>query len=508
MVERLFERLSFRQARSTVLVAILLGLLAMGVEFYLDVRNEREAITETARQVVRIVQEPASKASYDLDRTLAANVLDGLFSYQPIYHASLHNEFGRLAMKSRPPVQTWWRWLSEWLFGGNLEVRVPLTYHPMGRGPLDVGEIRVGVDIHLAATAFLNRAGTTIVNGFLRNVLLGLVLTAVFHFMVTKPILAICRDMERVTPDAPSSRLIRFPEGHRNNELGFLVGRFNELLTAFGATLKQRDQYEADLQAARRRAEEASHAKSQFLATMSHELRTPLNAIIGFSELIRSDHADDVSAHADYAGEILTSGNRLLAIINDILDLAEMDTGDRRLAFEPVDMRGLLGHSLGLVDPLMRERYIRAQVDVPDGVPPALADARALRQAIVNLLLNAAKFTPEGGSVTVGVQAEGGMLLIDVSDTGIGIAPENIPRATEAFWQEENFLSRRHGGTGLGLPIAKVLVEMHGGTLSIRSTLGKGTTVRIEVPAVVPGAAAVSPEARSGSPLQSIVSRA
>ena len=191
MVGRLSERLSVRQARSTVLVAVLLGFFAMGTEFYLDVRNERESITETAHQVVRIVQEPASKASYDLDRVLAANVLEGLFSYRPIYHASLHNEFGRLAAKNRLPVQTWWRWLSELLFGGNIEVTVPLTYHPMGRGPLEVGEIRVAVDIHLAATAFLNRAGTTIVNGFLRNLMLGFVLTAVFHFMVTKPILAI-----------------------------------------------------------------------------------------------------------------------------------------------------------------------------------------------------------------------------------------------------------------------------------------------------------------------------
>ncbi|HEV7372500.1 sensor histidine kinase, partial [Arenibaculum sp.] len=420
------KRLSFRQARNTVLIAVLLGIAVTAIELFFEVERERAAIADTVQQVVRIVQEPAAKATYDLDRQLAAGVLDGLFSYRPIYRASVYNEFGLLAAEERLPAAHSMRWLSEWLFGGNLEVEVPLTYVPVGRSAIEVGEIRVSIDIHQAASTFLSRSGTTIVNGLVRNLVLGLLLTAIFYVMVTKPILAVSRDMETVTPDDPSARKVRCPEGHAHDEIGFLVGRINELLSAFGATLGQRDQFAADLMAARRRAEEASRAKSQFLATVSHELRTPLNAIIGFSELIKADGAHGAEAHADYAGEILTSGNQLLAIINDILDLAEIDTGMQKLAIEPVEVGRMFDKCIRMLDGAVRDRRIDLRVTVAADLPPALADARALRQIVVNLLSNALKFTPEGGAVELSAVPDRGRIAMVVADNGIGIAPEHL----------------------------------------------------------------------------------
>jgi uncharacterized membrane protein len=165
MVARFAKRLSFRQARNTVVIAIVLGLFVTAIELAFEVERERETIADTVQQVVRIVQEPAAKATYDLDRKLAAGVLDGLFSYRPIYSASVHNEFGLLAEADREPVAHSMRWLSEWLFGGNMEITVPLSYVPIGRGAINVGEIRVNVDIHQAASAFLSRSGATIIYG-------------------------------------------------------------------------------------------------------------------------------------------------------------------------------------------------------------------------------------------------------------------------------------------------------------------------------------------------------
>ena len=429
MVARLVERLSFRQARNTVILAILLGLFATAAEFVFEVRKERAVITDTVQQIVRIVQEPAAKATYDLDAALAAKVLDGLFSYKPIYKASVFNEFGRLAGQERTPVQHPLRWVSEWLFGGNIEVAVPLSYMQSGRSELQVGEVRVSADIHLAAASFLGRAGATAVNGLIRNLLLGLVLTAMFHVMVTKPILTVSRDMQRVTPNDPSARKVRYPDGHRTDEIGFLVGRINELLDAFGTTLEQRDRFAADLIAARKRAEEASQAKSQFLATVSHELRTPLNAIIGFSELIKIDgdaEGKRAASYADFAGEILDSGNQLLAIIGAILDLAEIDTGWQKLVREQVDVHALLEGSVEALDAVIRERGIGLRTRIEPDLPLVRADGQALRQVIADLMSNAVKFTSPGGIVEIGAKERDGAVAITVADTGIGIAPEHL----------------------------------------------------------------------------------
>jgi signal transduction histidine kinase len=242
---------------------------------------------------------------------------------------------------------------------------------------------------------------------------------------------------------------------------------------------------ERDLRAAKETAELASRSKSEFLANMSHELRTPLNAIIGFSELIRDGLFGPVgnAKYLEYAGDIHSSGQHLRELIDDILDLSKIEAGKLELHEEVVDMTEVIDSCLTLVAERAREAGLELERRVPGGLSGLWADKRNLKQIVLNLLSNAVKFTPAGGrvAVTAGIAPDRGF-EIAVSDTGIGIGPEDISRTLEPFVQVDSTFSRRHEGTGLGLPLSKAMIELNGGSLHIESELGIGTTVTVRFP--------------------------
>ena len=252
---------------------------------------------------------------------------------------------------------------------------------------------------------------------------------------------------------------------------------------------------ELDLQ--RRRAEDASRAKSMFLANMSHELRTPLNAILGFGQLLLSDAAGSLNERQKrYVEHILESGRHLLDIINDILDLSRVEAGKVEMKVEPTSVKEVVREGLAMVQMKARNHNISLSMDVEDGLEVP-ADPRMLKQILFNLLSNAVKFTPDGGSVKVTAKRakaeelpkrpeteglEGEWAVVSVSDTGIGIAPEDQDRIWREFEQVDNELSRRYEGTGLGLPLTKRLVELHGGRIWVESEPGKGSTFTFVLP--------------------------
>jgi len=232
---------------------------------------------------------------------------------------------------------------------------------------------------------------------------------------------------------------------------------------------------------ARERAEAASRAKSQFLANMSHELRTPLNAILGFSEMIVA-HAADPEKHYEYADLIHTSGKHLLALINDVLDLAKIEAGKFELRESEIDLARLLQENVGLV----RERAVRAQLQLKLETDASLllwADERALKQIVLNLLSNAIKFTQAGGTITVFAETGDETVRFGVADSGTGIAPEDLDRVFQSFGQGRHDIATNDKGTGLGLPIAKGLTEAHGGTITLESRVGAGTRATVILPA-------------------------
>ncbi len=227
----------------------------------------------------------------------------------------------------------------------------------------------------------------------------------------------------------------------------------------------------------------ANKSKSIFLATMSHELRTPLNAILGFSEIIQSEIVGPAVSprYRDYAGDIHSSGMLLLSIVNDILDMARFEVGTLRFAPDVVDIR----ETLERVRRLIAARAIEGGVQIEVSADRRLAgwaDDEKLRQALLNLAFNAVKFTPRGGSVALRADRDGEFVRIAVSDTGVGIAPEDISKALTPFQQIENGMQRRREGTGLGLPLAKQYIEKQGGRFELKSALGAGTTVTVWIP--------------------------
>ncbi|HEX5211843.1 MAG TPA: ATP-binding protein [Pseudolabrys sp.] len=231
------------------------------------------------------------------------------------------------------------------------------------------------------------------------------------------------------------------------------------------------------------RAEEANQAKSKFLANMSHELRTPLNAIIGFSEIMESGMFGPLGAekYNEYCTDIRSSGQYLLDVINDILDMAKIEAGRMRLDIEELDLHSLMAEALRVVSARAQDK----QLELIANISPELglrADRRAVKQIMLNLLSNAVKFTAAGGRVTVRGRAADSCIVFVVADTGIGIDKEALARLGRPFEQVESQLTKSHHGSGLGLAIAKSLVELHGGRMRIRSTLGKGTLVVVRMP--------------------------
>ena len=252
---------------------------------------------------------------------------------------------------------------------------------------------------------------------------------------------------------------------------------------------------EQALDLARTAAEQADAAKTRFLATMSHELRTPLNAIIGFSEMIVQEEALMLNAarRKEYAQLINDSGQHLLSVVNGILDMSKMESGNFEITPEPFAPRAALINCCSLLALKARENGIDLVTRMPEDLPVMTGDPRAFKQVALNLVSNAIKFTERGGTVTVSAGIEGARLVLRVTDTGVGIAADDLKRIGDPFFQAGKTYQRRHEGTGLGLSIVKSLVGLHAGELTVQSKIDEGTTVTVSLPL------AFTPQADSSS---------
>ena len=320
---------------------------------------------------------------------------------------------------------------------------------------------------------------------------------------ISRPLVELTEAAESVA----GSDFARRVDVTRHDELGRLGIAFNKMVEglresrdrleekvaertrALNESLDQLRAGEATLQQAKAQAEQANHAKSDFLAKMSHELRTPLNSIIGFSEILEEQSIGSLNQRQGrYVENVLTSGRQLLELINDILDLSKIEAGHTELLVEQVDVAVAVDDATTIVSPMAESKAITLNVIVDPDVPPIAADEVKLKQILCNLLSNAIKFTPNGGRVSVAArvlanQIDGASLVeIAVSDTGIGIAPQDQLRVFEQFEQVDSAYARAQKGTGLGLALTRRLVELHAGTISLESEIHKGSTFRFTMP--------------------------
>jgi signal transduction histidine kinase len=299
------------------------------------------------------------------------------------------------------------------------------------------------------------------------------VLTSLYVFhRVARPISMIA-DTMRALSDGNLAREI--PYGHRNDEIGDLAHGLR--IFRDNAIEKQRLRIEKD------GAEAASRAKSEFLANVSHELRTPLNAVLGFSEAMKTEIFGSLSErYRGYAADIFNSGTHLLGLINEILDLSKLEAGRLELHDETINLAATLQACINLVEKQAEQSLVTLSVALDRDRLYLRADDRRFRQILINLLSNAVKFTPAGGRVRIRSYLKDEGLAIEIADTGIGIAAEDLAKVLMPFGQVDSKISRKHEGTGLGLPLAKHLIDLHGGTMSIKSTVNAGTTISFVLP--------------------------
>lgn len=288
-------------------------------------------------------------------------------------------------------------------------------------------------------------------------------------------------DMEfRILRPGGEVRFIRLEGRCEKDENGEVIALYGIM-----QDMTERMIYELELKEAKKASEQAYAAKSRFLANMSHELRTPLNAIIGFSEMMVGQMLGPIfnEKYLDYAGSIKESGEHLLDLISDILDMSKIEAGKYTLEPEEVELKGLIRRAVTMIEARAQEQGIRLRTNVLDGDPLIVsADRRAITQIFANLLSNAIKFTKKGGQVWLEMECAQDNVVVRVCDNGIGIPPAKLATVLRPFEQVSNEFTRDHEGTGLGLSITKELIELHGGTMLIDSAVDIGTTVSIRLP--------------------------
>ncbi|MDY7561340.1 response regulator [Pseudomonas sp. AB6] len=506
------HRLSFKQARLTVLVGFILGILLSMVQIALDYASEDASIDREIRSLLEISHNPASRIAYNIDAELAQELTLGLLHSPAVVGVRLSdNNNITLASVERPPVQSRYRIVSDFLFGASREFEDSLHLDHMPLEPM--GTLHLTVDTFAFGGHFLQRAEITLVNGFARSLLLSVILLLLFYITLTKPLVEVIRALSESDPRRLDQPPLPCPPEHEKDEIGVLVQVANQQFRTVASEFARRriaenqlndhlDELENivsarttelkatnsrlslsndELLVARSTALDMAHARAAFLANMSHEIRTPLNGLLGMLSLsldspLNAEQRQQLSIAHD-------SGKVLVELLNDILDLSKFDAGQLELENIPFDLGALVEDTANLLSQNAAPSVELACLIDPRFPALVMGDPTRVRQIVSNLLSNALKFT-RFGRVDVRLSTHGNGIRIDVSDTGIGIAVNDQAKIFQPFTQAAAGITRQYGGTGLGLALTHNLCGAMEGRLSVESKVDFGSRFSVDLPLI------------------------
>ena len=510
METKLTHRLSFKQAKLTVLVGLVLGAMLSLLQIGIDYASENAAINREIHSLLEISHNPASRIAYNLDSELAQELLQGLLRSPAIIGAQLiDSDGGVLSAVQDQPESGRYRALSDFLFGSNRSFDQRLYFNHLPE--LSMGVLHLEVDTYPFGKRFLQRAEVTLLSGFIRSIILTFILMGLFYVMLTKPLVRVISELSHRKPGNPTQSKMQCPPGHEDDEIGVLVNAANQQFEAMAREMEHRRRAEnsltdylaqletivsqrtqeleaindqlrhsnEEIEAARSTALEMAQARAAFLANMSHEIRTPLNGLLGMlalcldSPLNAEQHQQLSIAH--------DSGKVLVELLNDILDLSKFDAGQLELEHIAFDLGTLIEDTANLLSQNAAPSVELTCLIDPNFPALVLGDPTRVRQIVSNLLSNALKFT-RFGRVDVRLSAQNDQVRIEVCDTGIGIAQEAQVRIFRPFTQAGAGITRQFGGTGLGLALTNSLCEVMHGRLTISSEVGFGSQFCAELP--------------------------
>lgn len=523
------KRLSFRLARIGVIIAFVLGIGLSSAQVYFDYSSQRSEFEAKASRILNVSAPTAERAVRLLDEGLAKEVVEGLMEYEFIVSAQLDDDSPAiLAQEVQSIRESSTRWISRLFLEDIREYSILLK--SAESGDLLPGKLTIDIDMDVAFAAFYSRSIFLVGAGIFLPLILVFLYFAVFYVLLTQPLTRLAESFSRIDPDNPGRLRLKVEPRHHEDELGMLASAGNEFMEITEHHFRQRENAEKklkeardelerrveartrdlrreiserrsaevalqelntsleqkveerthDLNRAKEMAEFASRSKSQFLANMSHELRTPLNAIIGFSLVMRDQMMGNMEnkKYLEYSSDIHDSSNHLLRVISDILDISKIEAGGLSIEESVVNLAEAVESCRQLVINSVDQKNLQLIIDIPEDLPNLYADGTRVKQIIINFLSNACKFTPANGTIQLDGKIDGsGNFVIRVKDSGIGIAKEDISKVLEPFGQVDDIMTRTHEGTGLGLSLCNILVEQHGGTMTLESELGQGTTV-------------------------------
>ncbi len=506
------QGLSLRLAQKTVIAATLLGLAIGFVQVLFDYYRVQENLRESINAALDISEVPAIQIAYNLDTRLASELVDGLLKHKAIVKAEIRDgDDNVLALRERDLSSGSYRSISDSLLGATRDNFVTNLSIDSLDGVI-LGKLSVVVDTYPYGFQFLQRAQVTLLSAVLNSLLLSAILFIICHLFLTKPLLRVIAASRKVNPEAPEKTRLPLPEGHEHDEIGDLVRATNSHLGLIDLNLDKRRQAEdqlklysaaleqkvsqrthetmeknaallrsnRELSVAREAALKEARARADFLANMSHEIRTPFNGVLGMISLALEEPLTD--RQKEQLGIAHRSGKALLDLLNDILDISKFESGNVNLESIPFSFRDQVEDTLKLLAPGAHGKHIALYNDIDPAYPDqVLGDPTRVRQVISNLVGNAIKFTDQGHVRVRLHYSRSGETCLEIEDTGIGIPQNKLESIFSPFSQADADITRRFGGTGLGLTLCHQLVSAMQGHIEVQSETGKGSLFRVRL---------------------------